>query len=105
MVDAIVLPPTDAASQEPVVGSAQHVVVARGGFHVTQPYSIVSCTSALSIRMLSSRGALGRSCSSRVYFRKLHHALRMRRSISVDRSELWLTFHPRYANSFVWLYT
>ena len=29
MVGAIVLSPTDAASQEPVVGSAQHVVVAR----------------------------------------------------------------------------
>ena len=29
MVGAIVLSPTDAASQEPVVGSAQRVVVAR----------------------------------------------------------------------------
>ena len=29
MVDAIVLSPTDAASQEPVVGSVQRVVVAR----------------------------------------------------------------------------
>ena len=31
MVGAIVLSPTDAASQEPVVGSAQRVVVARAG--------------------------------------------------------------------------
>ena len=29
MVDAIVLSPTDAASQEPAVGSAQRVLVAR----------------------------------------------------------------------------
>ena len=35
------------------------------GLHVTQPYSIVSSTSAFSIRILSSRGALGRSYSSR----------------------------------------
>ena len=75
------------------------------GLYVTQPYSIVSSTSALSIRILSSRGALGRSYSSRVYFRKLHHALRMRRSTSMDRSALWLTSPSRYTNSFVWLYT
>ena len=72
---------------------------------MTELYSIVSSTSALSIRVLSSRGALGRSYSSRVYFWKLHHALRMRRSTSMDRSALWLTFPPRYTNSFVWLYT
>ena len=73
---------------------------------MTQPYSTVSSTSALSIRILSSRGALGRSYSSRVYFRKLHHALRMRRSTSMTcRSALWLTFPPRYTNSVVWWYT
>ena len=72
---------------------------------MTQPYSIVSSTSARSIRILSSRGALGRSYSSRVYFRKLHHALRTRRSTSMDRSALWLAFPLRYTNSFVWLYT
>ena len=106
MVGAIVLSPTasDAASQEPVVGSAQRFVVARG-LHVMQPYSIVSNTSALSIQILSSRGALGRSYSSRVYFGKLHHALRVRRSTLTERLALWLTFPPRYTNSFVWLYT
>ena len=72
---------------------------------MTRPYSIVSSTSALSIRILSSKGALGRSYSLRVYFRKLQHALRMRRSTSMDRSALWLTFPPRYTNTFVWLYT
>ena len=72
---------------------------------MTQPYSIVSSTSTLSIRILISRGALGRSCSSRVYFRKLHQALLMRRSTSKNRSTLWLTFPPRYTNLFVWLYT
>ena len=69
-------------------------------------YSIVSSTSTLSIiRVLSSRGALGRSYNSRVYFRKLHHALRMHRLASIDRSALWLTFPPRYSNSLAWLYT
>ena len=72
---------------------------------MTQPCSTVSNTSALSIRILRSRGALGRSYSSRVYFRELYHALRTRRWISMDRSALWLTFTPRYTNSFVWLYT
>ena len=75
------------------------------GLHVTQPFSIASSTSALSIRILSSRGALGWSYRLRVYFRKLHHALRMRRSTLMERSALWLTFPPRYTNSFVWLYT
>ena len=72
---------------------------------MAQPYSIVSSTSALNIRILSTRGALGRSYSSGVYFRKLHHALRMRRSTSMDRSAWWLAFPPRCSNSFVWLYT
>ena len=107
MAGAIVLSPTDAASQEPVVvGSAQRVVVARARAPRDAAVQLVSSTSVLSIRILSSRGALGRSYSSKVYFRKLHHALRMRRSTSMDRSALWLTF-PRgiYTNSFVWLYT
>ena len=47
MVGAIVRSPTDAASQEPVVGSATacHSGHARG-LYVTQPYSIISSTSA-----------------------------------------------------------
>ena len=75
MVSAIVLSPTIEASQEPEVGSAQRVVVARARLDVTQPYSIVSNTLVLSIQILSSRGALGRCYSSRVYMRKLHQAL------------------------------
>ena len=96
MVGAIVLSPTDAASQEPVMGSAQCVVVARAR---TQR------DAAVQHYLLSSGGALGRSYSLRVYFRKLHHALRMRRSTSMDRSILWLAFPPMYTNSFVWFYT
>ena len=53
MVRAIVLSPPDAASQEAVVGSAQRVVWHASGLHVTQPYSVVSTISALSIRILS----------------------------------------------------
>ena len=65
--------------------------------HVTQPYNVVSSTSALNIRILGSRGALGRSNSSRVYFQKLHHTLRMCRSTSTDRSvSLWLRFPQVY---------
>ena len=105
MIGVIVLSPTDAASQEPVVGSEQRVVVARARAPHDAAIQHVSSVSALSIRILSSRGALGRSYSLRVYFRKLHNALRMRRSTSMDRSALWLTFPPRYINSFVWLYT
>ena len=59
---------------------------------------------ALSSRILRSRGALVRSYSSRVFFQKLHHALRMRRLISMDRLALWLTFPPGCMNSSVWLY-
>ena len=57
----------------------------------------MSSTPALSIRSLSSRGALGRSYSSRVFVRRLHHALPMCRSVSIDRAVLfWLTFHQVY---------
>ena len=43
---------------------------------------------------------LGRSQRSRVYFRKLHHALcSMRRLTSMGRSALWETSYPRYMNS------
>ena len=66
------------------------------GIHATQSYSIISSTSALVIRIWSWSGALGRSYSSRVYFRKLHHALRRRRSAPMDISMLWLTFPKVY---------
>ena len=98
MVGAIVLSSTDAPSQEPVVGSAQRVVVVRAR---TPRDAAVQHR----LEYLGSRGALGRSYSSRVYFRKLHRGLRKRRSTSMDRSAFWLTFSPRYTNSFVWLYT
>ena len=86
------------------LGAVRRSGTRAGSLSVPQPYSIVSSTSARSIRILSSRGALGWSYCSRVYFRKLHHALRMRRSTSMDRSALWLMILPRYTNSFVWLY-
>ena len=95
MVGAIILSPTDAASLRVMVGPAQRGIEANAyGLHVTQPYSILSSTSALSIRVLSSRGALGRSYNSRVYFRKLHHAMRMRRLTSMDRSAFFVVDVP-----------
>ena len=69
-----------------------------------QPYGTVSSTSALSIRSLTSREVLGWAYSSRVYFRKLHHALRIRGLTSMDRPALSLRFSPRYTNLFVWRY-
>ena len=99
------LSPTNAASQEPWWARRSVSEWHAHGLHVTQPSSIVPSTLALSIRILSSRGALGRSYSSRVHFRKLHRALRMRRSASMYKSALWLTFPRRYTNSRVWLYT
>ena len=99
----LVLSPTDAARQETMVESAQRVVVARmRALNVTQSYSIASSTSAFSIWILSSRAAFGRLYSSKVDFRKLHHALRMRQSNSMDTSASWLTFPPRYTHSFVY---
>ena len=87
MVVAVVLSPTDAASQEDVVGSAQHVVMARArALRDAAEQHCLEYLSAPSIRVLSSREALGRSYSPRVYSQKLHHALRMRRSTSMDKS-------------------
>ena len=101
MVGAIVLSPTDAASQKAVVGSAQRVVVARVR---------ATCDAAVHhyLEYLGSEHPyfeLEGSARSVVYFRKLHHALRKHRLTSVDRSAMWLTFPSRYTNSFVWLYT
>ena len=102
---AIVISPTDVRSQEAVVGSAQRAAVARA--QASHDAAVQHClsTSAFSIRTLSSTGALGRSYSSRVYFRKLHHALRLRRSTSMDRLVLQFTFSPRHTSSFVWMNT
>ena len=78
----MVFSPTDAGSQYAVVDSAQRVEVARRRLPVTQPLSIVFSTSTLSIRILGSREALGRSYSSNVYFQKRYHILRF---ICADR--------------------
>ena len=104
MVGALVLSRTDAASQEAVVGSAQRVVVVRA--RTPRDTAVQHCLEYLGSEHpgFELEGS-ARSYSSRVYFRKLHHALCLRRSTSIDRSALWLTFPPRYTNSFVWLYT
>ena len=105
MVGAILLSPTDAGSQEPIMGSAQRVVVART--RAPRYAAVQHCLEYLGSEHsdVVSRGAIGRSCSSRVFFWKLHHALRTRHSTSMHRSALWLTFPSRHTNSFVWLYT
>ena len=58
MVGAIELSPTDTASQEAVVGSAQRVVVARA--RAPRDAVVYHCLEIT---------------SSRVYFRKMHHAI------------------------------
>ena len=93
VVGTIVLSPTDAASQEGVVGSAQRVDVARAGAPCNAAVQHCS-TLALSVRILSSSGALSRSYSSRVYFRKLHHALHQRQLTSMDRLALFVVDVP-----------
>ena len=102
MAGAIVLSLTHSASQEALVDSAQRVVVARSRAPRDAAVQLVSKSSALGIRM-SSRGALGRPYSSRLYFLKLHHTLRMgrltsmeihtyRRGAGIDYVSSWLTW-------------
>ena len=66
MVGAIDLSPTDAASQEAVVGSAQRVVVARA--RAPRDAAVQHCLEYLGSEHPDFElGALGRSYSSRVY--------------------------------------
>ena len=106
MVGAIVLSPTDAASQESVLGSARRIVVAR--IRASRDAAVHHCLEYLGSEHrnfeLEGSARLG-SYRSRVYFQKLHYALRMRQLTLMDKTALWLTFPPRYTNSFVWLYT
>ena len=105
MVGAIFLSLPDAASQEAVVGLAQCVVVARA--RAPRHAALNHCLEYLGSEHpdFELEGGTWSVVQFEVYFRKLHHALRMRRSTSIDRSALWLMFSPRYTNSFVWLYT
>ena len=96
MVGAIILSPTDAASQEKLDRLGAACRSGTHGLHVTHAYNIISSTSALISQILSSRGALGWSYSPIMYFRKLYHALRMHRSTSMDPSALWLTVPARH---------
>ena len=101
MVDAIVLSPTDAASQEAVVGSAQRVVMARAW--ALRDAAVQHCLEYLGSEHsdLDLEGGARSVVQFEGVLRKLHHALRMRRLTSMDRSALWLTFPLRYTSSFV----
>ena len=99
------LSPTDAASQDALVGSVQRVVVAR-------PRAPRDAAVQLCLEYLGSEHSnfeLEGSARPVVQFEGVllasAHTLRMRRLISMDRSTLWRTFPPTYTNSFVWLYT
>ena len=78
MVGTIVRSPTDAASPEPVVGSAQHIV----GAHARAPRdaAVQYCLEYLGSEHsgYELEGSARSVVHLRVYFRKLHHALRMR---------------------------
>ena len=102
VVGVIFLSPTDAASQEAVVGSARRVGLLRA--RVPRDAAVQHCPEYLGSwhpYFELVRGALGRSYTSRLHFGKMHHALRMMsRSTSMDRSASWLTFPPEvYTNS------
>ena len=98
------LSPTDAASQEPVVGSAQRVVVARA--RAPRDAAVQHCLEYLgsshpdfelegSARsVVQFEGVLPEATPCIAY-----------EPTSMDRSALWLTFPPSYTNSFVWWYT
>ena len=105
MVGAIVLSPTDAASQEAVVDSAQRVVVTRA--RAPRDPAVQHYLEYLG----SGHPDFELEGSARLVVQfegilpELHHASRMRRLTSIDRSALSLTFRLRYTNSFVWMYT
>ena len=67
------------------------------------PYSRVSLTSAFSIRTFRLSEAVVPSYNSGPNRLKHAHMRRIRRSISNERSALWMT-PPRYKNRFVYLY-
>ena len=96
MVGAIVLSPTYASSQEPVVGSMQRVVVARA--RAPRYAAVQHCLEYLDAEHPDFE--LEGSARSVVQFEgvlpeaAVHHALCMRRSTSMDRSALWLTSPP-----------
>ena len=98
--------PTNATSEDGVVCSAQRVVVERA--RAPRDAAVQQhCLEYLGSEHpdFELEGSARSVIQSRVYFRKLHHALRMRRLTSMYRSALWLTFPSRYTNSFVGLCT
>ena len=71
--------------------------------HVTHPYNRISTTSAFNMRTLRLTGGVLLSFNSGPNRLKHAHMRRIRRSISNERSALWMT-PPRYKNRFVYLY-
>ena len=106
MVGAIFLSPTDAVSQEVVVGSAQGVVVART--RAPRDAAVQHCIINLGSEHLGFE--LEGSARSVVMFESvLPEAAPCVAYALIDLDEqvgiLWFTFPPRYTYSFVWLYT
>ena len=106
MVGAIVLSLTDAASQEPVMGSARRVVVARA--RASRDVAIQHCLEYLGSDHPDFE--FEGSARSVVQFEGvLPEAAPCVAYAPIDLEgqvpTLWLTCLPRYTNSFVWLYT
>ena len=101
MVGALVISPTDGASEEAVVGSAPRVVVSRA----RAPRNAALQHFLEYLGFYHSDFEHKRNARSTVQFEgvllELNHALRMRRLARIDRSALWLTFPPMYTNPFV----
>ena len=101
MVGAIVLSPIDAASQDPVVGSAQRVVVARA--RAPRDAAVQHCLEYLGSQHPDFE--LEGSARSVVQFEGvLPEAAPCVAYASVDLDGQ-VGIPPRYTNSFVWLYT
>ena len=105
VIGAIVLSPTDARSQEAVVGSAQRVVVARA--RTPRDAAVQHCVEYIGSEHPDFE--LKWSARSVVQFESvLPEAAPCVAYAPIDldgQVSLWLTFPPRYTNSSVWLYT
>ena len=96
MLGATVFSPTYASSPEAVVGSARRYRSGTRAGSTRRSRTALPRVPWLLASGFSSRGALVRLYSSRVYFQKPYHAVRLRWSTSIDRSVLWITFPQVY---------
>ena len=105
MVGSIVLSPSDAVGQKAVVGSAQHVVMARA--RAPRDATVQHRLQYFGFQHpdLKLEGGAQSVVQFEGILPEAAPGVRIRRSTSMDRSAWWLTFSPRYTNSCICLYT